>query len=213
MAGGAGDLGLGSLTGASEPAPSDTPINDSPEPGNKSPWGTICPQCGSKDVDIANGEGTCNSCNAQLKYKFTVEVAPPESKDETAGSPETEPMSAPMPPVGGPASAAETGLGGIPGATPAPQAPGAMASNYKVMTRIAYKTSAEVYASALSDNFNKVAASKLPVGMICPACGSRTASKQSKNTYCYDCGTLSISNIKRIKDEPGMLEANIFWIN
>ena len=213
MAGGAGDLGLGSLTGASEPAPSDTPINDSPEPGNKSPWGTICPQCGSKDVDIANGEGTCNSCNAQLKYKFTVEVAPPESKDETAGSPETEPMSAPMPPVGGPASAAQTGLGGIPGATPAPQPPGAMASNYKVMTRIAYKTSAEVYASALSENFNKVVASKLPVGMICPACGSRTASKQSKNTYCYDCGTLSISNIKRIKDEPGMLEANIFWIN
>jgi hypothetical protein len=92
-------------------------------------------------------------------------------------------------------------------------APGALASNYKLMTRIAYKTSADVYASALSDNFNKVAASKLPVGMICPACGSRTASKQSKNTYCYDCGTMSISNVKRLKDEPGMIEANIFWIN
>ena len=211
MAGGAADLGLGSLTGASEPAPSDTPINDSPEPGNKAPWGTICPQCGSKDVDIANGEGSCNSCNAQLKYKFTVEVAPPEEKNQEA-MPKTESMSAPMPPVGGPAAAPEAGLGGIPGAAPAP-APGALASNYKLMTRIAYKTSADVYASALSDNFNKVAASKLPVGMICPACGSRTASKQSKNTYCYDCGTMSISNVKRLKDEPGMIEANIFWIN
>jgi len=209
MAGGAADLGLGSLTGASEPAPSDTPINDSPEPGNKAPWGTICPQCGSKDVDIANGEGSCNSCNAQLKYKFTVEVAPPDEKNQEA-MPETESMSAPMPPVGGPATAPDAGLGGMPPMAPAP---GALASNYKLMTRIAYKTSADVYASALSDNFNKVAASKLPVGMICPACGSRTASKQSKNTYCYDCGTMSISNVKRLKDEPGMIEANIFWIN
>ena len=212
MAGGAADLGLGSLTGSSEPMPSDTPINDSPEPGNKAPWGTICPQCGSKDVDIANGEGSCNSCNAQLKYKFTVEVAPPDEKSQGAGLEPTEPMSAPMPPVGGPTGAPEAGLGGVPGAAPG-GAPMALASNYKVMTKIAYKTSADVYAAALSDNFNKTAASRLPVGMICPACGSRTASKQSKNTYCYDCGTIAVSDIQRLKDEPGMLEANIFWIN
>ena len=212
MAGGAADLGLGSLTGSSEPMPSDTPINDSPEPGNKAPWGTICPQCGSKDVDIANGEGSCNSCNAQLKYKFTVEVAPPDEKSQGAGLEPTEPMSAPMPPVGGPTGAPEAGLAGVPGAAPG-GAPMALASNYKVMTKIAYKTSADVYAAALSDNFNKTAASRLPVGMICPACGSRTASKQSKNTYCYDCGTIAVSDIQRLKDEPGMLEANIFWIN
>ena len=212
MAGGAADLGLGSLTGSSEPMPSDTPINDSPEPGNKAPWGTICPQCGSKDVDIANGEGSCNSCNAQLKYKFTVEVAPPDEKSQGAGPESTEAMSAPMPPVGGPTGAPEADLGGVPGAAPG-GAPMALASNYKVMTKIAYKTSADVYAAALSDNFNKTAASRLPVGMICPACGSRTASKQSKNTYCYDCGTIAVSDIQRLKDEPGMLEANIFWIN
>ena len=87
----------------------------------------------------------------------------------------------------------------------------AMAST-KVMKRIAYKTSADVYANALSENFNKDIALKLPVGLICPACSSRTASKNSKHTYCYDCGTMSVSVVKRIDGEPGQLEANIFWI-
>jgi Zn finger protein HypA/HybF involved in hydrogenase expression len=220
MAGGAGDLGLGSLTGASDEmggGMSDSPINDSPEPGNKAPWGTICPQCGSKDVDVANGEGSCNSCNAHLKYKFTVEVAPPEEKSSNTEAPTTEPALAPMPPTGGPMGAPEAGAGGLPGTPPtgaAPAAPGAgaLASNYKLMTRIAYRTSADVYAAALSDSFNKDVATKLPVGMICPACGSRTASKKSKHTYCYDCGTLSVSEIKRVEGEPGILEANIVWL-
>jgi intein/homing endonuclease len=217
MAGGPADLGLGSLTGGDESAPSDSPINDSPEPGTKSPWGTICPQCGSKDVDVANGEGTCNSCNAQLKYKFIVEVAGgDEQNQEGPDDAMADPAAAPMPPVGGPAGSGEVGLdAGFPpaGAAPAPAAP-AMASSRKVMTKIAYRTSADVYVEALSENFDKLSAHKLPAGMICPACSSRTASRHENKTYCYDCGTISVTEkIKRVKGEPGVLEANIFWIS
>jgi hypothetical protein len=221
MAGGPGDLGLGALTGSPE-AGGD--INESPEPGNKSPWGTICPQCGSKDVDIANGEGKCNSCNSQLKYKFIVEVAPPDESESSASSPEaatpppaaTNPAAAPMPPTGGPLGSPEMGGGGIAGAPPTGGAGAPAMANSNTMKRLAgtsvtYRTSADVYAAANSEGFNKDLSLKLPAGMICPACGSRTASKNQKHTYCYDCGTMSISKVKRVPGKPGILEANIVW--
>jgi len=210
MAGGGADLGVGSLTGAS-PEMGEPTIDETPEPGNKSPWGSICPQCGSKDVDIANGEGNCNACGAKLKYKFIVEVAPPEEKG-AEGEVSSEPMGieAPAAPVGG-LGAPEAGLGA---AAPAPAAPGMapLATSLRVMKRIAYKTSAEVYAKSLSEGFNPHTAEKLPVGMCCPACGSRTASKKQKHTYCYDCGTMSVSEVKKVAGEPGALEASIVWI-
>ncbi len=221
MAGGMADLGLGSLTGAS-PVEGEG-INESPEPGTKAPWGTVCPQCGSKDVDVANGEGTCNSCQANLKYKFIVEVAPPEdgakadadinaeNPGELGGELGAQAPAAPdaaVPGAAGAAYPAPTPGAGMPQVTGLPAA----ASNLRVMTRVAYKTTADVYANALSDSFNKESSKKLPVGMICPACGSKTASKKSKHTYCYNCDTISVSEIKRVEGEPGVLEANIVWI-
>ncbi len=213
MAGGAADLGVGSLTG-STPEMGEPTIDETPEPGNKSPWGSICPQCGSKDVDIANGEGNCNACGAKLKYKFIVEVAPPEEKGMGEENP-AEGMGLEMPPapVGG-LGAPEAGMGA---AAPAPAAPGLpglapAASSLRVMKRIAYTTSAEVYAKSLSEGFNPHTADKLPVGMCCPACGSRTASKKQKHTYCYDCGTMSVSEVKKVAGKPGTLEASIVWI-
>lgn len=221
MAGGGADLGVGSLTGSTpeEGVPQmDAGINESPEPGNKAPWGTICPQCGSKDIDIANGEGSCNSCGAQLKFKFIVESTPAdESKPEDTGL-ETPPMETPAPPVGGigggegmtaQPNAMQTGApgmaGGMAGGMPA------MASPKRIITRVAYKTTPEVFLRAAADGFNKLAADKLPVGMICPKCGSRTAQKDNEYTYCYDCDTMSISTVKKSKNEKGVLNATITW--
>ena len=216
MAGGAADLGVGSLTGSTPDMgmEGDASIDESPEPGTKKAWGTVCPQCGSTDVDIANGEGNCNSCGANLKFKFIVEVVPPDENKEGIGEPDLSTMNSTLPlqpPTGGIGSP-EAGLG-------APAAPGApaagmpaMATNYRVMTRVAYQTTADVYAGALSETFTKDTADRLPVGMICPGCGSRTASKNSKHTYCYDCGTISVSTVKKVAGKPGVLEASIVWI-
>lgn len=215
MAGGGADLGVASLTGASPEMGlgGAGDINDSPEPGNKAPWGSICPQCGSKDVDIANGQGNCNSCGANITVKYIIEVSPP---DENANKeePAEEGMEMPAPPPVGGLGGPEAGLG-MPPAPAAPAAPGAapaLASNLRIMKKVAYKTSAEVYAQSLSEGFNPLTADKLPVGMCCPACGSRTASKNQRNTYCYNCGTMSVSEVKRVPGEPGSLEASIIWI-
>ena len=209
----ANELGVSSLTGASQPM-ADGLIDESPEPGTKSPWGTVCPQCGSKDVDVANGTGSCNSCNAQLEFKFIVEVLPSDDKNDNA--PDDAPMDgmeAPMSPdmAMPPAAAApaqpnpgnDMGMGGMQQA----------ASNNRILIKGVYKTTADVYAGATVDGFNKRTAMKLPVGLVCPACGSREASKRENNTFCYACDTISHSSVKRIDGEPGMLEASIIWMN
>lgn len=211
MAGGAADLGLSSLTGSS--TPSETPVNDSPEPGNISPWGTICPHCGSKNLDIANGEGTCNSCNSQLHFEFSVRTTPPDkNRGDDMGANAESPMppttEAPAPATQGAAFPAPVPGGGAPQLTGMPNA----AFTRNVMTKVAYTISSEIYAESLRDNFDKTKAKVLPVGMICPSCGSRTASVQGKKTFCYDCNTMSIHSIKESSVKPGFLEVTSTWL-
>ena len=206
----ANEMGVSSLTGAS-PQMDDASINESPEPGTKSPWGTVCPQCGSKDVDVANGTGSCNSCNAQLEFKFIVEVLPSDDKnapDDASMENIEAPMPADMamPPAATqpmPNAGNDMGMGGMQQA----------AGNNRILIKGVYKTTADVYAGATSDEFNKRTAMKLPVGLVCPGCGSREASKRGNNTFCYECDTISHSSVKRIDGEPGMLEASIIWMN
>jgi hypothetical protein len=38
------------------------------------PPGSICPVCGSEDVDIVEGKGKCNNCNSQFIFKVQIEV-------------------------------------------------------------------------------------------------------------------------------------------
>ena len=38
------------------------------------PPGTICPVCGSSDVDILDGKGKCGNCSAEFTYKVQLEI-------------------------------------------------------------------------------------------------------------------------------------------
>jgi hypothetical protein len=85
MGGGFASMTVPSESGAPGTEAVDNPANadDMSEPGTKQPWGTVCPVCGSKNVSIANGEGECQSCGTQLKFKLMVEAAP--STDDAGG--------------------------------------------------------------------------------------------------------------------------------
>lgn len=48
--------------------------DDTPEPGNPQPPGSICPVCGSEDVDLLEGEGKCNSCTSEFTMSVSVNV-------------------------------------------------------------------------------------------------------------------------------------------
>jgi len=58
--------------GAEEVAVEET--DNVPEPGNPQPPGSICPVCGSEDVDLLEGEGKCNSCSSEFTMAVSVNV-------------------------------------------------------------------------------------------------------------------------------------------
>jgi hypothetical protein len=115
---------LESLTGS---APAEDVSDDmgDPESDKILPPGTLCPMCGSKDVDVVKGEGRCNNCKSEMVFELSIKVkkAPgllgdKDSKEEVGGEeeggnkiPENLPMPAPA------AAAAPAG-----GAAPAPMA-------------------------------------------------------------------------------------------
>jgi len=219
------DTGISSLTGGSEeiPQPEDLDIDSTPEPGTKKPWGTICPQCGSDDVDVTNGEGKCNSCGANLEYTFQVAVKP--SSGEKEESDKTKEPKMPEEEFGLGAATAPTptnvpatpGLGQMPGGM-TPPAAGATASSKNKMVRgamIIAKASwycdPETFIKVASEGFDKNKSLTLPVGMICPSCGNRNASKIKNKTYCHSCGTIAISKVEKVKNDPTKLRASIEW--
>lgn len=211
LAGAADGLGISSFTAPTAENPEEDPANvdDMPEPGTKKPWGTICPQCGSEDVDIANGEGNCNSCNAQITYEFTAKVKPNEDK---GGNDKAPAMDEPMPELGG-----DMGLGAATAPAPGAPAPAGAApgpgGTAPMMMAASWKTSPDVLirVAQLGENFNRKAEKVLPVGFVCPSCGNRGVTKVASTgrSYCYDCGTISQSEIE---ERDGDIYSTISWI-
>lgn len=210
-----GGVGLSSLTGGDGLNQDATDsMQPTPEPGTKKPWGSICPQCGSTDVDIASGEGDCNSCHAHLKFRFSVDVVPSE---EAKGGGEEAPA-APEVPGAEIAPGGEAAGAAFPAPAPgagAPQVsgmPGQAANTLPVMIRVSYLADSDVYTKFASNTFDKEAALALPVGMICPSCGSRNPDNVNNKTYCTDCGTIAVTSRKASKNHPGKLISTITWI-
>lgn len=211
LAGAADGLGISSFTAPTAENPEEDPANvdDMSEPGTKKPWGTICPQCGSEDVDIANGEGNCNSCNAQITYEFTAKVKPNEDK---GGDDKAPAMDEPMPELGG-----DMGLGAATAPAPGAPAPAGAApgpgGTAPMMMAASWKTSPDVLVrvAQLGENFNRKAEKVLPVGFVCPSCGNRGVTKVASTgrSYCYDCGTIAKSEIE---ERDGDIYSTISWV-
>jgi hypothetical protein len=199
-------------------------------PGVKKPWGTVCPQCQSFNVEVSGGEGKCNDCNAQLRYEFIVHVSPPDKGEDYKGNidnksyaaGETEMGVAEAPPMdlgaGGmapeaPAGPEATPPAAMPEAPPmgAPAAPGAMAVSDKLMVRVSWITDPDVYLSANNKRFASQG-TPLPVGMTCPSCGARDVDKTEDKSFCTQCKTLSLSRVDRMITEPDKLISTISWI-
>lgn len=224
-----GDAGMGSLTlpsetGADGTAPAEDPgdTDAMSEPGNKKPWGSVCPVCGSADVDIANGEGNCKSCGSQLKYTFEVQVMPsndddksgtasggeegPELNEDTGLGAATAP--APTPDMGGGAG------GGMPGGG------GGAPAGANILASVTWLTDSTPFvkmAAARSDedrDMLRISELKLPVGYVCPSCGNRdveSLTKLASQTFCDECGSIAVSKVTSAKD-PRKLKNSIIWI-
>ena len=206
-----GDLGVSALTGGAPDAGAD--LDAISEPGEKKPWGSVCPVCGSDDVNIAESNADCQSCGTTYKILQSIELVSEGNKG--AGS------AAPMEEEGmGGAGLGEEGLGAATAPMPAPGMGGAMGggnmapmASAKSMFRLAATIDADVYLKTASQDFDRTTAQKLPIGMVCPKCGDRNAHKVKSSTFCYECGTYSKTEVKANKRNPSMLDASITWID
>ncbi len=209
--------GLGALTMADEEAaPAEADTDAMPEPGTKLPIGSICPQCGSKNVDLANGTGHCNDCNTDMEIKYQITIMPSsDTENDKSKSEEAPEAPAAEAPLGG-----DMGLGAA--TAPAPTAPADQASpmgapatpgmpaagmtpmaksTAPVMVRISWKQNPEVFIKAAQSDFDPKTESELPVGHICPSCGNREAKKVKNTRFCYDCGEVYIPRVHRSADK------------
>jgi len=214
---GLSDAGIGALSMADEqPDAADTDTDSISEPGKKMPVGSICPACGSKNVDLADGKGHCNDCETdmEIKYQITINPSSDTKNDETttpdSGTEEGAPLGgetglgaatapapeAPAAPAGGGAPAPGLGAPATPGAGMTP-----MAKSAPIMVRLSWKQDPDVFIKAAQSDFDPEAQQILPVGHVCPSCGNRQAKKVKNNRFCYNCGDVYIPRIHKSSDK------------
>ena len=201
-----GDLGISAMTGTEMNESAD--LDAMSEPGEKKPWGSVCPVCGSDDVNISEQNADCQNCGTTYKINQSIELV--SMGDKGKESAETEDLGGLGPDMGLGAATAPTE---VPAASPAPPGAGVMASNIKTMVRLSATVDSDVYLKTAMPDFDKTASKMLPIGMICPSCGSRKANKVKNNTFCHSCGNYSRTSVKTSKKDPSKLDVSITWID
>ena len=209
--------GLSALTTpmADITAEQDQDTDEMPEPGKKLPVGTICPSCGSKNVDLSNGNGHCNSCGTDMEISYQITIKPNSDSDiakEDSSAPEAPEAAEPAPME--PAAPAAPAAPAMPEMPAAPATPGlgggAVAGNsLPIMVRISYTQDPEVFISATSPDFDVKTAKQLPVGHICPSCGNREAKLVQNNRFCYNCGDVYIPRVHKSSKDPKRVSVSI----
>ncbi len=217
MPAGADLTGISSLTTPTAEFAEEADTDELPEPGKKYPVGSICPACGSKDVDLSNGNGHCNSCGTDLEVSYHIVIKPSSDtevdKGDKAEAPEAPAAPELSPDMGlGAATAPAPAAPAVPAAPAAPATPGlggAVASTLPMMVRISYKQDPSVFVAATQSDFNVESATQLPVGNICPSCGNRHAKKVQNTRFCYNCGDVYIPRIHKNSSDPSKVTVSI----
>jgi hypothetical protein len=217
MGGGEGVLGLTGTSAGADMSLEDPMASPGVEPGEKKPWGSICPVCGGDDVNISESNADCQSCGSVYEIHMSINLISQGEKGKASEEGE-EPGLGLGDEMGLGAATAPAELGAPQAPEAAPQAPGMapmapMASNYKTMFRLASTVDSDIYLRTAMPDFDKTNEKRLPIGMICPSCGSREAHKVKNNTFCYGCGNYAKTSVKANKNNPSLLDVSITWID
>ena len=201
-----GELGISSLTGGADMNMS-ADMDAMTEPGEKKPWGSVCPVCGADDVNISESNADCQSCGTTYKILQQIELI--SMGDKGKSSPEEDSMGLGL----------DMGLGAatapaeLPAPAPAAPGMGPVASDIRTMVRLSATVDSDLYLKTALPSFDRTVESMLPVGMVCPSCGDREAHKVKNNTFCYKCGNYSRTTVQASKKDPSKLDVSITWID
>jgi ribosomal protein L37AE/L43A len=159
-----------------------------PEAGEALPPGSICPACGSDDVDVKSGEFNCNGCGATGTFSVKIEVPTwPDSIEEK--SPDKGDK--------GDEGDEEMGAEAAPGAGGIPMPEVGLAASFKVTPEMV-----------------RLAGNK-PVGSFCPHCGSDkvkiSANKEHHTGKCSKCAGAYRIDAYVNTSNPKELVARIAW--
>ena len=161
----AADQGMQSLT--EEPPPASEEETDAPgEKDLQNPPGSICPFCGSDDVDIggkelAEGACHCNNCEATYSIAVNIEVLNPTEltfKEEKEGGEAEEPEAPESPNLPSMPVAAEVSL------------------EKGIIQKLAdlEKTHGHICPSCGTKEIKTIASTNEAVEFVCPVCSTRT---------------------------------------
>jgi hypothetical protein len=148
------------------------------------PPGSICPVCGSDDVDVLDGKGKCGNCASEMTYKVEVNVTkwqgvtPEEGGEEGEVEEGFEGEGFEMP--------TEEGLGEGPGAMETEMGEIPAAASVDNDREVKFAATVRILPEAVK----KIAEAKLKVGSYSPATGkSNTVDLGDGNHICLDTGT------------------------
>jgi len=182
---GAGMPPVGAL---SAPGPSEVAPEDDKESAEAKPPGSVCPACGSEDVDVENGEMQCNGCGAKgtITVKIELNKWPGSMAEKGPEKPEGE--------EGG--LEGEAGIGDMAGGPGLEMPNVGVAASFKVTPEMVKK------------------ANNKPIGSFCPTCGSskvKLALKQGAGRgECENCGNTHKVDVF-VGEKPNEILARVEW--
>lgn len=196
-----GGPGLSSLlggdpnAGAGEPD-EDSNLDNASNPGQIKPIGSICPACGSTNVDLAASKGECSDCHT--KFDLQVSLDNIVTPDENAALPEgeggleeavgPEGLGAALAPPGPEATAGPEAAGG------AAPPPSPMGGGMPMAASVSWYATPEQFvrlAKKKSDGLtDEQIAGPKPPGTVCIACGNKQVRRAKSQYFCDHCGTI-----------------------
>ena len=211
--------GLASLFGG-EGGPGeggDENLDNTSNPGKTQPIGTVCPACGSMNVELASSRGECGDCGTKYDVTLSIEnIVTPGNDLKGESGPEKEPgaeegLGAALAP-GGP----EGAMGAPPPGGP-PAGPGGGTGGAPPMAGGLPPMGASLRWYGDPEAFVKLAAAKAkgwteeqiegpkPPGSVCIMCGNRRVLRASSQVFCDACGTVGHIDVRRSKAHPSRL--------
>jgi len=181
--------------------------------GEAKPFGSICPRCGSDDVDVLDGDLKCNNCGTEASIKINLEILNPEvgsggletSEEVSEESSEGEDISEQI--NAAPAAAMAP--------SPVPAAPGGGVTPPMANVPGWIKTASlqfemklnpeDFYPTSLQKKYAEKKDKPIPIGNICPQCGSRKVSFQNSEGICTSCGSKTFIEAKQNEDKIDVL--------
>ena len=177
-----------------QPEPMDD-LADTGGDGEPQPPGSICPVCGTNDVDVDNGEFRCNNCGSEgqihvdlkvTKWPDTIQESEEESDEGFGLGAEEDAMAGDL---------VDEGSG-----TTMPNIP--IGASVKLTPYV----------------LEKISEQKIQIGSVCPNCGghntdlAKAANRKGSHGICWDCMQEYKFQVKAAKGKKHKVFAQFAWL-